>query len=140
MAARRPVTNTDADELLMSALRPLLERGALSARVGRLEGQVRGIARMIADGADTIAVLTQIAAARHALYGLAACLVDRHLIQCVPDLSDSAWPSDRISELMRAIAELTSSSALPASRTTALASLDPFLIPGQPALDPPPAS
>ncbi len=58
-------------------------RRALLGRLRRIEGQVRGIARMVDGDADCIAILTQVAAVTHALDAAALVLVDEHLRDCL---------------------------------------------------------
>ena len=52
-------------------------------RLRRIEGQVRGIAKMIEDDKYCIDVLTQISAANNALQSVALNLLDEHLGHCV---------------------------------------------------------
>lgn len=52
-------------------------------RLRRIEGQVRGIARMIEDDKYCIDVLTQISAVNSALRSVALNLLDEHLNHCV---------------------------------------------------------
>ena len=52
-------------------------------RLRRIEGQVRGIAKMIEDDKYCIDVLTQISAANNALRSVALNLLDEHLGHCV---------------------------------------------------------
>jgi DNA-binding FrmR family transcriptional regulator len=65
---------------------PLVARhdhGALAKRIRRIEGQVRGIGRMIDEDRYCIDILTQVAAAQSALDGLARALLEHHLHGCV---------------------------------------------------------
>jgi DNA-binding FrmR family transcriptional regulator len=52
-------------------------------RLRRIEGQVRGLQRMIEDDAYCIDVLTQIASVSKALQGVGLGLLDEHLRHCV---------------------------------------------------------
>ena len=52
-------------------------------RLRRIEGQVRGIAKMIDDDKYCIDVLTQISAVNNALQAVALSLLDEHLGHCV---------------------------------------------------------
>jgi DNA-binding FrmR family transcriptional regulator len=52
-------------------------------RLRRIEGQVRGIAKMIEDDKYCIDVLTQISAVNNALQSVALGLLDEHLGHCV---------------------------------------------------------
>ena len=56
---------------------------ALVKRVNRIEGQVRGIAKMIAEDRYCIDVLTQVSAAQSALDAVARKLLEHHLHGCV---------------------------------------------------------
>ena len=59
------------------------DKPALLARLNRIEGQVRGITRMIEDGRYCIDVLTQINAARAALAKVESEMLKTHLSHCV---------------------------------------------------------
>ncbi len=60
-------------------------------RLARIEGQVRGIRRMIEEGRDCEAILTQVLAARTALERAAGEIVGTYIDECMHDLSpDSA--------------------------------------------------
>ena len=54
-------------------------------RLRRIEGQVRGIAKMIDDDKYCIDILTQISAVNSALQSVALGLLDQHLGHCVSD-------------------------------------------------------
>jgi CsoR family transcriptional regulator, copper-sensing transcriptional repressor len=55
------------------------------ARLRRVEGQIRGLQRMVDDDTYCIDVLTQISAASAALRSVAVALLDDHLRHCVRD-------------------------------------------------------
>ena len=74
------------------------------ARLRRIEGQVRGIARMVESDSYCIDVLTQITAVKRALEKVAVGLLDDHLRGCVPDAARDEGPR-RADEI---IAEATS--------------------------------
>ncbi len=59
------------------------DKDALAKRLNRIEGQVRGIAGMVADDRYCIDVLTQVAAVQSALDALALQLLEQHLHGCV---------------------------------------------------------
>lgn len=61
------------------------DKSALQRRMNRVEGQVRGIAKMIDEDRYCIDVLTQIAAVTSALESVALTLLDDHLGHCVTD-------------------------------------------------------
>ncbi len=62
-------------------------KDALLRRLRRVEGQVRGVQRMVESEAYCIDLLTQIAAATKALQAVALELVEDHLAHCVADAS-----------------------------------------------------
>ena len=53
------------------------------ARINRIEGQVRGLKKMVAEDRDCLQVLKQIAAANGALRSLGAVILEDHLKGCV---------------------------------------------------------
>lgn len=55
----------------------------VQARLRRIEGQVRGLQRLVDDDTYCIDVLTQIAATTKALQGVAVTLLDEHVRHCV---------------------------------------------------------
>ncbi len=59
------------------------DKDALVKRLHRIEGQVRGIERMVEDDRYCIEILTQIAAVNTALESLAFQLLDQHVKHCV---------------------------------------------------------
>ena len=61
------------------------ERDAVLRRLRRIEGQVRGLERMVETDTYCIDVLTQVSAATRALQAVALELLDQHLDHCVRD-------------------------------------------------------
>ena len=80
-------------------------------RLRRIEGQVRGLQRMVEEDAYCIDVLTQIAAATKALQVVALELLDAHLKTCVADaiVEGGAAAQDKIAEASAAVARLVRS-------------------------------
>ena len=88
------------------------DKAAVLARLKRIEGQVRGLQRMVDDDTYCIDVLTQVSAATKALQSVAVQLLDDHLRHCVTHAmqSDDDVESDRIiTEASRAIERLVKS-------------------------------
>ena len=85
------------------------------ARLKRVEGQVRGISRMVEEDTYCIDVLTQVAAATKALQAVALGLLDDHLGHCVRHAvassaeDDGAAADAKIAEASAAIARLVRS-------------------------------
>lgn len=88
------------------------DKDALLKRLRRVEGQVRGLQRMVEADTYCIDVLTQVAAATSALQSVAVKLVDEHLRHCVADAAASAEPDEvaaKLAEASRAIERLVKS-------------------------------
>jgi DNA-binding FrmR family transcriptional regulator len=82
------------------------EKHALITRLHRIEGQVRGIERMLDEDRSCIEVLTQIAAARTALEQVGAKLLERHVTHCIADAlasADARAASARSAEMLDAV-------------------------------------
>ena len=88
------------------------DKAAVLARLKRIEGQVRGLQRMVTEDTYCIDVLTQVSAATRALEGVAIQLLDDHLRHCVANAiqSDDPVESDHIiTEAMKSIERLVKS-------------------------------
>ena len=77
----------------------------LLSRLSRVEGQVRGIGRMVEEDRYCIDVLTQISAVQAALDKVALGLLDDHARHCVIEGPDDR-KDDRTEELMAAVGRL----------------------------------
>ena len=86
-------------------------KDAYFTRLRRIEGQVRGVARMVEEDTYCIDVLTQISAATKALESVALRLLDEHLTHCVSDAVHQGgdMAEQKISEASAAIARLVRS-------------------------------
>jgi len=80
-------------------------KGALAKRVARMEGQIRGIGRMIEEDRYCIDVLTQISAVQAALDKVALGLLDDHARHCVMG-AEGEQRVDRTNEMMAAVGRL----------------------------------
>ncbi len=78
----------------------------LRDRLARIEGQVRGVARMVDEDRYCIDVLTQISAIQAALDKVAVGLLDDHARHCVVDGEGDGEPEQVTDELMAAVARL----------------------------------
>jgi DNA-binding FrmR family transcriptional regulator len=87
------------------------DKSAYQRRLRRIEGQVRGIARMVEDDAYCIDVLTQVSAVTKALQAVALGLLDDHLGHCVRQaVSEGGGEADvKLREASEAIARLVRS-------------------------------
>ncbi|MDE0547687.1 metal-sensitive transcriptional regulator [Microbacterium sp. C7(2022)] len=77
-------------------------------RMKRIEGQARGIHKMVDDEKYCIDILTQISALTSALEAVALGLLDDHLRHCVVDAAKNGGPEAeaKITEASQAIARL----------------------------------
>jgi CsoR family transcriptional regulator, copper-sensing transcriptional repressor len=78
----------------------------LLARLARVEGQVRGIERMVEHDRYCIDILTQIAAVETALEQVGARLLEDHVTHCVRDAlasGDATAADEKTAELLTAV-------------------------------------
>lgn len=77
-------------------------------RLRKIEGQVRGLQRMVEDDAYCIDIVTQVGSATGALQSVALGLVDQHLRHCVMDAAADidGDPAEKLTEATRAIERL----------------------------------
>lgn len=75
---------------------------ALVVRLNRIEGQVRGIRRMVQDRRLCIEILEQLAAAEAALNRVSVAVLKFHVASCVPDGVERGEPerTERLRELV----------------------------------------
>jgi DNA-binding FrmR family transcriptional regulator len=87
------------------------DKTAVLKRLRRIEGQVRGIERMVEDDTYCIDVLTQVSATTKALEAVALKLLDEHLSHCVVDAARKGGPEAdaKVKEASAAIARLVRS-------------------------------
>jgi CsoR family transcriptional regulator, copper-sensing transcriptional repressor len=82
------------------------DKDSLRRRLHRIEGQVRGIERMVEDDRYCIDVLTQVGAVKTALESVALELLHDHVTHCVADAlasGDEATASEKSHELLAAV-------------------------------------
>ena len=86
-------------------------RDAYLKRLRRIEGQVRGIAKMVEDDKYCIDILTQVSAATKALQSVALGLLEEHMGGCVVDAARAGGPEadQKVKEAAQAIARLVRS-------------------------------
>ncbi|MEX2355788.1 MAG: metal-sensitive transcriptional regulator [Thermaerobacterales bacterium] len=80
------------------------QRKALLGRLKRIEGQVRGIARMVENDRYCIDILTQMMAARSGLNQVGLTLLDSHTKHCVAAAAQSGGGDEKFTELMEVVA------------------------------------
>jgi DNA-binding FrmR family transcriptional regulator len=81
-------------------------REQLLQRLNRVEGQVRGVSRMVEEERYCIDILTQISAIRAALDRVALGVLDEHVRHCVVGDHGPGTQEERVDELMAAVGRL----------------------------------
>ena len=85
------------------------DKPKVQARLRRIEGQVRGIQKMVDDDRYCIDVLTQVNATRAALESVALVLLADHTQHCVTEAIRSGGGSEKVRELNEAVGRLVRS-------------------------------
>jgi CsoR family transcriptional regulator, copper-sensing transcriptional repressor len=87
------------------------EKDAYLKRLRRIEGQVRGLQRMVESDTYCIDILTQVSAVTRALQAVALGLVQDHLGHCVAEAIEQGGPEagEKVKEASEAIARLVRS-------------------------------
>ena len=98
MKLRKPAGSAAAHP---SVARP--DKSALAKRVNRIDGQVRGIGKMIDEDRYCIDILTQLSAVQSALDSLAVQLLEHHLHGCVQHAVKSGQGDQAIAEAIGVI-------------------------------------
>ena len=79
------------------------DKKLIKDRLNRLEGQVRGIHRMVDEERYCIDILTQVSAVKAALDRVAVRLLDDHVRHCVTDAVRHGDGEEKMTELSAAI-------------------------------------
>jgi CsoR family transcriptional regulator, copper-sensing transcriptional repressor len=87
------------------------DKDAYLKRLRRIEGQVRGLQRMVEEDTYCVDVLTQISAATRALQAVAIGLLEDHLGHCVTQAIEQGGPDaqEKVREATEAISRLVRS-------------------------------
>jgi len=87
------------------------DKDAYLKRLRRIEGQVRGLQRMVESDTYCIDILTQVSAVTRALQAVALGLLEDHLGHCVTEAIEQGGPeaSDKVKEAAEAISRLVKS-------------------------------
>lgn len=79
------------------------ERADLIARLKRVEGQAKGIQKMIEEGRDCIEIMQQISAARAAMTALSGEMLEAFALRCLQHPEEFASPEKAIESAVRAL-------------------------------------
>jgi CsoR family transcriptional regulator, copper-sensing transcriptional repressor len=80
-----------------------MDKEALRARLRRIEGQVRGLQRMIDEDQYCLDVLTQVSSVTAALQAVGFGLLDDHVRHCVRESIEQGRGDAKVEELMSAV-------------------------------------
>jgi DNA-binding FrmR family transcriptional regulator len=86
------------------------DKDALNRRLHRIEGQVRGIERMVDEDRYCVDILTQVGAVKTALESMALELLNDHVTHCVRDAlasGDARTATEKSEELLAAVERFT---------------------------------
>jgi DNA-binding FrmR family transcriptional regulator len=72
----------------------------MQARMRRIEGQARGVQKMIAEERDCLDILTQLASLRSAAYSVSVALTQQYALQCVREAHELDQPDDAMQSLV----------------------------------------
>jgi len=79
----------------------------LQDRLRRIEGQIRGIQRMVDQDQYCIDVLTQLSSVTAAVKAVGLGLLDEHVRHCVKDSIDQGNSDEKVEELLAAVARFS---------------------------------
>ena len=79
----------------------------LSLRLRRIEGQVRGLQRMVDEDVYCIDILTQVNSVTAALRAVGMGLLDAHVRHCVTESIERGEGEEKVEELMSAVARFS---------------------------------
>jgi DNA-binding FrmR family transcriptional regulator len=79
------------------------ERTALNDRLRKIEGQARGVQKMIDDGRECMDVVTQLAAIKAAVNALSGELLEAYALRCLKHPGEFETPERAVEEAVRAL-------------------------------------
>jgi DNA-binding FrmR family transcriptional regulator len=79
---------------------PAQAQEEMVSRMRRIEGQARGVQRMIAEDRDCLEILTQLASLRSAAYSASVALTRHFAMQCMQDAAGQESPDQAVGVLV----------------------------------------
>ena len=90
----------------MNRLSPEVQKN-IETRLQRLEGQVRGVRRMLGEDRDCPDILTQLSAIRGAAYQISLLLVENYALECMSHPEEYGSRDEAINKLVSTLGKLT---------------------------------
>lgn len=84
----------------------LTARKQLIKRLQRIEGQVRGVQRMIEEDRDCQEILTQLAAIRGAAHQVSVMVATQYALNCLNDPEQHGSPDEAVAKLLHTFGQL----------------------------------
>ncbi len=75
----------------------------IHARMRRIEGQARGVQRMLSEDRDCLEILTQLTSLRSAAYSASIALTKHYAVQCLQDADEQASPDEVMKHLVEVL-------------------------------------
>lgn len=82
---------------------PEADRNEIIQRLKRIEGQARGLQKMVDDGRDCTDILTQIASIRAAVSSLNGEVLETYLTRCISHPDEFGSPEKVVQQAVRAL-------------------------------------
>ena len=91
---------------MKTKLSPELQKN-IDQRLQRMEGQVRGVRRMLDEDRECQDILTQLAAIRGAAYQLSLLLVENYAVDCLCNPEAYGLADEAIAQMVKSLGKLT---------------------------------
>ena len=85
-------------------MRDAASKAGVQSRLGKIEGQMSGVRRMIAEDAYCVDVLHQVFAIQSALHQVSRIIIGQHIETCVKDVFEHGKPADRQAKIEELVA------------------------------------
>jgi len=82
---------------------PETQRADILGRLQRIEGQARGIQKMIEDGRECVDVLNQVAAVKAAVNALSGQMLETFALHCLRNPDQFPMPEDAITQVVQTL-------------------------------------
>ena len=88
-------------------MKPCLDTDAVTKRLSRIEGQIRGLIRMVGENKSCEEILIQIGSAKAALHKTGQVILENHLHHCVIDGIHEGKEEETVKKLSSAIEQFS---------------------------------